>query len=145
MDNAIRNMMVQYWVTPETERFLLGEPRMYLNGGFIESEDKNTIDVIEPATASYLTSIPSATEADVDYAVGSARNALKRGPCVNRRRKLTPAIRLRSIGYRADRRPTPTPNNSSGLGAPPGRRQRATVTPPLVTTRSMATSCPDHG
>ena len=33
---------------------------------------------------------------------------------VNRRAILTPAVRLRSIGYRADRRPTPAPNNRQG-------------------------------
>lgn len=72
--------MTRYGVTNKTERFLLGDQRMYLNGAFVESENKDTIDVIEPSTATYLTSIPSATAADVDNAVASARSALRDGP-----------------------------------------------------------------
>jgi len=80
MDQAIHDMMTHYGVSNETERFLISDQRMYLNGAFVESENKDTIDVIEPSTAAYLASIPSATEADVDYAVASARCALRDGP-----------------------------------------------------------------
>ena len=72
--------MTHYGVTNETERFLLSDNRMYLNGVFVESENRDIIDVIEPSTATTLASIPSATEADVDNAVASARSALRDGP-----------------------------------------------------------------
>ena len=51
MDTEVQNMMNAYGVTSATERFLLKDQRMFLNGVFVESEDKSTIDVTEPATA----------------------------------------------------------------------------------------------
>ena len=80
MDDAIQKMMTHYGVKSETQRFLASDQRMYINGAFVESEDSDTIDVIEPSTATYFASIPSATESDVDYAVASARSALRDGP-----------------------------------------------------------------
>ena len=80
MDKIIQDMVTRYGVTKQTERFFIGDQRMYLNGAFVESENKDTIDIIEPSTAAYLASIPSATEADVDHAVAAARYALREGP-----------------------------------------------------------------
>lgn len=93
MDQAIKNTMNLYGVTPQTENFLLAEQRMYVNGAFIEAGDKNTIEVIEPSTATYLTSIPSATTSDVDQAIASARTALRGGPWA----KMKPAARERLL------------------------------------------------
>lgn len=93
MDIAIQNMMTRFGVTNRTEHFLLGDHRMYLNGAFVESENKDTIDVIEPSTATYLASIPSATEADVDFAIASARSALREGPWAT----MKPAARERLL------------------------------------------------
>ena len=93
MDKAIQDMLGRYGVTNATRDFLQREQRMYLNGAFVESETKATIDVIEPSTASYFTSIPSATTADVDYAVASARSALRDGPWAT----MKPAARERLL------------------------------------------------
>ena len=98
MDQAIKNMMDLYGVTPETERFLLSEQRMFVNGEFIEAGDKDTIDVVEPSTASHLTSVPSGTTDDVDRAVESARIALREGDWV----KMKPAARERLLFKLAD-------------------------------------------
>jgi phenylacetaldehyde dehydrogenase len=53
MDQASKNMLDLYGVTHETERFLLNEQRMFVNGEFLEAGDKETIDVFEPSTAQW--------------------------------------------------------------------------------------------
>ena len=93
MDQAIRKMMGLYGVTPQTERFLLGEQRMFVNGEFVEAGNKETIDVVEPSTAGHLTSVPSGTTDDVDRAVASARVALCEGAWA----KMKPAQRERLL------------------------------------------------
>jgi phenylacetaldehyde dehydrogenase len=79
MDQAIERMLETYGVTPDTRAFLNDTQRMYLNGGFVDGESEERIDVVEPATAAHLTSIPSATESEVDRAVSAARDALGTG------------------------------------------------------------------
>ena len=78
MDPAIERMLQTYGVTSETEAFLRNTQRIYINGRFVDSDER--IDITEPATASYLTSVPAASNADVDRAVGAARKALDSGP-----------------------------------------------------------------
>jgi phenylacetaldehyde dehydrogenase len=91
-------MLDDYGVTPGTERFLLSEQRMFVNGEFIDAGGNETIDVIEPATASYLTAVPSGTTEDVDRAVAAARNALREGDWA----KMKPAARERLLLKLAD-------------------------------------------
>ena len=79
MDNAVREMMAKYGVTDETRRFLLSEMKMYVDGQLDDTGGNGRIDVKEPSTASFLTSIPSGTEADVDRAVAAAHRALTDG------------------------------------------------------------------
>jgi phenylacetaldehyde dehydrogenase len=79
MDQAVKSMMDLYGVTPATEQFLIGDQHMFVNGEFVEAGDNETIDVVEPSTASYLASVPSGTTGDVDRAVASARGALREG------------------------------------------------------------------
>jgi phenylacetaldehyde dehydrogenase len=98
MDQPIKDMLDDYGVTPGTERFLLSEQRMFVNGEFIDAGGNETIDVIEPATASYLTAVPSGTTEDVDRAVAAARNALREGDWA----KMKPAARERLLLKLAD-------------------------------------------
>ncbi len=98
MDQAIKDMLGVYGVTPDTKRFLSGEQRMFVNGEFVSSSDNETIDVIEPATASHLTSVPSGTTADVDRAVAAARAALREGDWAT----MKPAARERLLLKLAD-------------------------------------------
>ena len=98
MDQAIKSMMNLYGVTPATERFLLDEQRIFVNGEFVEAGNKETIDVIEPSTASYLTSVPSGTTDDVDRAVAAARVALREGAWAT----MKPAERERLLFKLAD-------------------------------------------
>lgn len=98
MDQTVKDMLDLYGVTSETERFLLSKQRMFVNGEFVESGDKATIDVVEPATASYLTAVPSGTTGDVDLAVASARVALREGAWAT----MKPAERERLLFKLAD-------------------------------------------
>ena len=98
MDQAIKNMIDLYGVTPNTERFLLDEQRMFIDGAFVDTGSRDTIDVLEPSTASYLTSVPSGTTDDVDRAVASARVALREGAWG----KMKPAERERLLLKLAD-------------------------------------------
>jgi len=98
MDQAIKDMLGVYGVTPDTERFLSSEQRMFVNGELVAAADNSTIDVVEPSTASYLTSVPAGTTEDVDRAVTSARTALREGDWA----KMKPAARERLLLKLAD-------------------------------------------
>ena len=96
MNPAIESMLQTFGVTPETDAFLRGTQRMYVNGEFVATEAR--IDVIEPATASRLTSVPAASESDVDRAICAARDALDGGPWAT----MKPAERERLLLKLAD-------------------------------------------
>jgi aldehyde dehydrogenase (NAD+) len=49
--------------------------RLYVNGGWRASSGDDTIEVVNPATASVIGHVPSATVADADAAVEAARDA----------------------------------------------------------------------
>ena len=98
MDQAIKNMMDLYGVTQRTERFLVSEQRMFIDGEFVEAGGGETIDVLEPSTASHLTVVPSGTTDDIDQAVAAARVALRQGPWG----KMKPAERERLLLKLAD-------------------------------------------
>ena len=98
MDQAIKNMMDRYGVTQRTERFLVSEQRMFIDGNFVEAGGGETIDVLEPSTASHLTVVPSGTTDDIDQAVAAARVALRQGPWG----KMKPAERERLLLKLAD-------------------------------------------
>ena len=53
---------------------------LFINGQFQESQGGSRFDSINPATEQKLSSITEASEADVDAAVKSARNAADLGP-----------------------------------------------------------------
>ena len=82
MDQAVKNMLDLYGVTSKKERFLLSEQSMFINGEFVVAGGKETIDVVEPSTASYLASVPSGTTRDVDRAVSSGPLATSIPICI---------------------------------------------------------------
>lgn len=51
--------------------------KMYINGIAVDASDKQTIDVINPATGTVVDTIPAATKEDVDLAVEKAKAAQK--------------------------------------------------------------------
>lgn len=51
--------------------------QLFINGEFVDAENKETLDVHNPATGEVLTKIAKATTGDVDKAVESAKEAFK--------------------------------------------------------------------
>lgn len=79
MNAAVTHLLKHYGITERAREFLSKQPRMYIDGQFKVSSSGETIDSIEPSTASLITAIPSATEGDIDLAVTAARNAFDNG------------------------------------------------------------------
>lgn len=50
---------------------------LYINGEFIETGNRKTLDVINPATEAVLGQLPYATKEDLDYALASAAEAFQ--------------------------------------------------------------------
>ena len=54
--------------------------RLYIDGRFVESNSKRTIDVINPATQEVIARVPDGDATDVDAAVKAARHAFESAP-----------------------------------------------------------------
>jgi len=54
--------------------------RLYIDGRFVESNSKRTIDVINPATQEVIARVPDGDATDVDAAVKAARRAFESAP-----------------------------------------------------------------
>ena len=71
--------------------------KMLINGKWVESSNKKSFDSINPSTGKVWSTIPEATQQDVEQAVESAQNAFESGPWS----KMTPTERgecLRNLG-----------------------------------------------
>src|SRR5262245_18839701 len=55
-------------------------PRMYLDGKFVEAENGQTRTVYNPALAETMAHVPEASAADVERAIVAARRAFDHGP-----------------------------------------------------------------
>ncbi len=62
-------------LAPETLEFIGSPRKMLIDNEWVASSSKETINTINPANSTVLTSVPSANETDVDTAVRAARNA----------------------------------------------------------------------
>lgn len=61
-------------------KFFASEPKLFMNGSWVQAESKQTIPVFDPATGQEIGRIADAGAADVDRAVRAARNAFDSGP-----------------------------------------------------------------
>jgi phenylacetaldehyde dehydrogenase len=61
-------------------RFLKRAPRLFIGGEWVESQSKERIPVVDPATGREIASVVDASAADVDRAVAAARGAFESGP-----------------------------------------------------------------
>ncbi|MGW8370467.1 MAG: aldehyde dehydrogenase family protein, partial [Gammaproteobacteria bacterium] len=77
MSVAIANQLSP---SPAAASFLQREPRLLINGEWVESESESVIPVIDPATGAEVATTADASAADVDKAVRAARDALESGP-----------------------------------------------------------------
>ena len=79
MHPAVHDMMERFGVTAECREFLLQQQTLYIDGKFTSGQGHDRLDVLEPSTGQFLTTITSATTTDADTAVVAANRALKSG------------------------------------------------------------------
>ena len=51
--------------------------KMFINGEWVNAEDKAILEAYNPASSEYLANFPDASESDVNKAVDAAREAFK--------------------------------------------------------------------
>ncbi|WP_030674522.1 aldehyde dehydrogenase family protein [Streptomyces sp. NRRL B-1347] len=78
--------------------------RLYINGAWVPSHDPALLTVVDPTTEEPLASVPDATAADVDDAVGAARAAAERWAATPVEER---ADRLRAVAAELGRRAEP--------------------------------------
>jgi len=79
MHPAVHDMIEKYGVTAECREFLSQQQTMYIDGRFTAGNGCERLEVLEPSTGRFLTSVVSATSDDTDEAVAAANRALKTG------------------------------------------------------------------
>jgi phenylacetaldehyde dehydrogenase len=79
MHPAVHGMIEKFGVTTECREFLSQQQTMYIDGRFTAGQGQDRLDVLEPSTGQFLTSVVSATTGDADEAVAAANRALKSG------------------------------------------------------------------
>ncbi len=77
---AILDMMERFAVTDECRAFMSQQQTLYIDGEFSTGQGQDRLDVLEPSTGQFMTTITSATTGDADAAVAAANRALKNGP-----------------------------------------------------------------
>jgi phenylacetaldehyde dehydrogenase len=80
MHPSVQDMIERFGVTAECREFLTQKQTLYIDGEFTLGIGQDRLDVLEPSTGQFLTSITSATTGDADAAVKAANRALKSGP-----------------------------------------------------------------
>jgi len=61
-------------------KFLKRAPRLFIGGEWVESQSRERISVLDPATGGEIASVADANAADVERAVAAARKAFESGP-----------------------------------------------------------------
>ncbi|OBI04247.1 aldehyde dehydrogenase [Mycolicibacter heraklionensis] len=72
--------------------------RLFINGSWVEGSGDEVLEVVNPATEEIIAEVPQATPADIDAAVGAARQAFDEGPWPT----MSPAERGRILATMAD-------------------------------------------
>jgi len=98
MDTKVQAMIDKYGVTDGTRAFLAQTHKMYINGEFVDAENGEMSDVLEPCTEGVIASVPVASNDDADKAVAAARAAFDGGEWS----QLKPAERERLLNRLAD-------------------------------------------
>lgn len=71
---------------------------LFINGAWVEGSGDEVLEVVNPATEEIIAEVPQATPADIDAAVGAARQAFDEGPWPT----MSPAERGRILAAMAD-------------------------------------------
>ena len=80
MHAAVQGMIEHFGVTTECRDFLSQRQALYIDGKLTPGQGNDRLDVLEPSTGQFLTTVTSATTGDADDAVAAANRALKSGP-----------------------------------------------------------------
>ncbi len=80
MHPKVSELLDRYRVTDAARAFIEGQPKMYIDGAFVDSSTGETFALIEPSTGQSLASVPHAAVEDLDRAVIAAGRALRDGP-----------------------------------------------------------------
>ena len=80
MHPAVKDMINRYGVTSECREFLSQQQTLFVDGKLTLGQGSDRLDVVEPSTGQFLTTVTSATTGDADDAVAAAGRALKSGP-----------------------------------------------------------------
>jgi len=80
MHPSVQDMIERFGVTTECREFLSQRQSLYIDGKFTPGQGSERLDVLEPSTGQFLTTVTSATTIDADNAVAAANRALKSGP-----------------------------------------------------------------
>ncbi len=76
----VSELLARFTVSDAARDFIERNPKMYIDGEFVDSSSGETFQLIEPSTGKPLAEVPHATVDDLDTAVAAARRALKHGP-----------------------------------------------------------------
>jgi len=77
---SVSALLERFAVTDEARTFVQGNPKMYIDGTWVDSSSGETFELIEPSTGKPLATVPHASVDDLDRAVAAARRALNDGP-----------------------------------------------------------------
>lgn len=80
MHTQVSALLERFQVRKETRVFIESQPKMYIDGEFVDSSSGERFELIEPSTGQVLTSVPHGSVEDLDRAVAAANRALRNGP-----------------------------------------------------------------
>ena len=66
MHPAVQEMIGHFGVTRECREFLSQQQTLYIDGNFTSGEGSDYLEVLEPSTGQYLTTVVSATTGDAE-------------------------------------------------------------------------------
>lgn len=98
MDQVVQQYLDKYGIADATRQFLAKPQKMFIGGQWLDASDGARFKVIEPSTEGQVTTVPSATVADLDRAVAAARAQFDGGEW----RQLKPLGRERLLHRLAD-------------------------------------------
>jgi len=73
-------LLERFKVSDAARTFIESNPKMYIDGQYVDSSSGETFQLIEPSSGKPLALVPHGTIDDLDRAVAAARRALKEGP-----------------------------------------------------------------
>jgi len=76
----VSELLARYNVSDAARDFIESNPKMFIDGEYVDSSSGERFELVEPSTGKALATVPHATVDDLDRAVAAARRALDEGP-----------------------------------------------------------------